>query len=122
MLERRVSNNRCDLTSEGQLNYFLSWFNDWTDLQRSDFIPILGGAKDSPEINGDISSSKPLSLYACQVKIFKSWWIHWSPDQREYLHLRFKDIDPNFYSKYIEYSKDPEAFLMRDKDYFEPGV
>lgn len=42
MLERRVSNNRADLNSDQQLNYFLSWFQEWSDLQKQDFVPILG--------------------------------------------------------------------------------
>eukprot|EP00096_Caligus_rogercresseyi_P013737 TRINITY_DN6342_c0_g1_i1.p1 TRINITY_DN6342_c0_g1~~TRINITY_DN6342_c0_g1_i1.p1 ORF type:complete len:145 (+),score=44.44 TRINITY_DN6342_c0_g1_i1:161-595(+) len=122
MLERRVSNNRCNLTCEGQLNYFLSWFNDWTELQRSDFIPILLSSQEpqSPTLNGQ---SKPLSLYACQVKLFKSWRTDWSQDETDYLHLRLKDIDPGFYAIYSDYAKDPEGFQQhKEKDYFEPGV
>lgn len=41
MLERRVSNNRADLNGDQQMNYFLSWFNNWSDLQKSDFVPVL---------------------------------------------------------------------------------
>ena len=41
MLERRVSNNRADLNSDQQMNYFLGWFQSWSDLQKSDFVPIL---------------------------------------------------------------------------------
>ena len=41
MLERRVSNNRADLNNDQQMNYFLSWFTSWSDLQKTDFIPVL---------------------------------------------------------------------------------
>ena len=41
MLERRVSNNRADLNGDQQLNYFLAWFQSWSDLQKTDFVPIL---------------------------------------------------------------------------------
>ena len=41
MLERRVSNNRADLNNDQQMNYFLAWFQSWSDLQKADFIPVL---------------------------------------------------------------------------------
>ena len=34
MLERRVSNQRQDLSSDQQMNYLLSWFVNWSDLQK----------------------------------------------------------------------------------------
>jgi hypothetical protein len=34
MLERRVSNQRQDLSSDQQMNYLLAWFVNWSDLQR----------------------------------------------------------------------------------------
>ena len=41
MLERRVSNNHADLNNDQQMNYFLAWFQSWSDLQKADFIPVL---------------------------------------------------------------------------------
>ena len=32
MLERRVSNNRADLSGDQRMNYFLAWFNQWSEL------------------------------------------------------------------------------------------
>ena len=82
MLERRVSNNRADLTGDQRMNYFLSWFQGWSDLQKSDFVTVLadkmsdtGGQDgvseelDSMKINGE--GKKPPSLYECQIKLFK---------------------------------------------------
>ena len=86
MLERRVSNNRADLNGDQRMNYFLSWFQVWSDLQKSDFVTILadkmsdggqGGGSvaddlDSMKINGDQGTGKkPPSLYECQIKLFK---------------------------------------------------
>ena len=80
MLERRVSNNRGHLNSDQQMNYFLSWFNQWSELQRTDFVPILGQKMLSPdqaqnEVNGALSNSmqsaslskRPPSLFECQA-------------------------------------------------------
>lgn len=129
MLERRVSNNRSDLNADGQINYFLSWFNEWTELQRSDFVPVLSSKFSScPDINGLSShfqslngngGSTPPSLYQCQIKLFNDWFSGWSDDQKNYLTLRLKDIDTSFFQNYENY--DPET-NNKHKDYFEPGV
>jgi len=128
MLERRVSNNRADLNSDQQMNYFLSWFQEWSDLQKSDFVEILasrvGGQKsDVPivEMNG-LNLKKPLSLFQCQLKLFKEWVNSWNDDQKEYLCLRLKDLDSNFYEKYEEFLKNEGLENGKPKDYFEPGV
>ena len=138
MLERRVSNNRADLNSDQQMNYFLGWFQSWSDLQKSDFVPILVSiyipsfylffltkykkltlkkqnhnvfqaqktGQAPPEMNGlslNDSNQKPMSLFQCQLKLFKEYVVNWNPDQVEYLVMRLKDLDTNFYNKYEEY-------------------
>lgn len=136
MLERRVSNNRADLNSDQQLNYFLSWFQSWSDLQKSDFIPILAAKIDCSstqngtgsddihaEMNGlSLVNGKPLSLFQCQLKLFKEWSTSWNEDKKEYLLLRLKDLDAIFYDKYEEHLKYDGKEDEKPKDYFEPGV
>ena len=107
MLERRVSNNRADLNGDQQMNYFLAWFNSWSELQRSDFVPVLADkmsadgkvvASAGRHVNGHLSdairsmdladSGRPPSLFACQVKLFRDWFAGWSDDQKNYLVVR----------------------------------
>ncbi len=131
MLERRVSNNRADLNGDQQMNYFLAWFNQWSDLQRKDFVTVLAakmskhselnGGIDSLNLNDNDNTKKPPSIYECQVKLFRDWFVHWSEDQREYLLLRLKDIDSEFHAKY-EAHVSGEDSPEKVKDYFEPGV
>ena len=80
MLERRVSNNRADLNCDQQMNYFLAWFNGWSDLQKSDFVSVLAAKVNKagsdehiivPEMNGLSVNKKPLSLFQCQLKLFR---------------------------------------------------
>ena len=56
----------------------------------------------------------------CQVKLFRDWFGGWSDDQKNYLTLRLKDVDEEFFSKYEEYLQNPHP--EKKKDYFEPGV
>jgi len=131
MLERRISNQRAELNNDQQMNYLLAWFNNWSDLQKEDFVPVLAEKMSSKwaAVNGlteDMksmavtNSGRPVSLFQCQVNLFKDWVVAWSDDQKNYLILRLKDIDQSFSSKYehyLEYGKDSPI-----KDYFEPGI
>jgi len=130
MLERRISNQRAELTNDQQMNYLLAWFNNWSDLQKEDFIPVLAEKLSSKwaAVNGvsdslsslTLDNNRPPSLFQCQVKLFTDWVVVWSDDQKNYFIIRLKDIDPGFSKKfehYLEYGKDSP-----DKDYFEPGV
>lgn len=137
MLERRVSNNRADLNGDQQMNYFLAWFNTWSELQRSDFVSVLAGKMTTSGSNGtsngieslenafksmDCGSSRPPSLFSCQVKLFHDWFAGWSDDQKNYLVLRLKDIDTGFFAKYEDRVQNPKGLVDKDKDYFEPGI
>lgn len=131
MLERRVSNQRAELSNDQQMNYLLAWFTNWSDLQKEDFVPILAEKLSSKwaavnGVNETLShlslsqSERPPSLFQCQSRLFKDWVVAWSDDQKSYFILRLKDIDSQFsdkYEHYLEFGKDSP-----DKDYFEPGV
>ena len=78
MLERRISNQRAELNNDQQMNYLLAWFNNWSDLQKEDFVPVLAEKMSSKwaAVNGltedmkimDVSNSgRPVSLFQCQV-------------------------------------------------------
>jgi len=130
MLERRVSNQRAELTNDQQMNYLLAWFTKWSDLQKEDFIPVLAEKLSSKwaTVNGvtdsfsslSMDNNRPPSLFQCQVKLFTDWVVVWSDDQKNYFIIRLKDIDQGFskkYEHYLEFGKDSP-----DRDYFEPGV
>jgi len=132
MLERRISNQRAELNNDQQMNYLLAWFNNWSDLQKEDFVPVLaekmsskwaavnGLTEDMKTMMAVTNSGRPVSLFQCQVNLFKDWVVAWSDDQKNYLILRLKDIDQGFSSKYehyLEYGKDSPI-----KDFFEPGI
>jgi len=125
MLERRISNNQNDLSYNQRLNYFLSWFNEWSELQKSDFLTTLLNEMciiSSYKQRYDYHDNRPISIYRCQIKLFREWFSGWSDDQKNYLVMRLQAIDGEFYGKYEKYVSDPEAAKGSEKDYFEPGV
>ena len=54
------------------------------------------------------------------MKLFRDWFGGWSDDQKNYLTLRLKDVDAEFFAKYEQYLQNPHP--EKTKDYFEPGV
>ncbi|KAI4469127.1 hypothetical protein MML48_2g00000687 [Holotrichia oblita] len=58
-----------------QIRYLLQWFNEWSELQRSDFLPILSEKySNKPYVNGIVNNianvscqEKPMSLFQCRV-------------------------------------------------------
>jgi len=130
MLERRISNQKNELSNDQQMNYLLAWFQNWSDLQKEDFVPVLAQKMSSKWVQNGITdgihdlalapSGRPPSLFQCQVNLFKDWVVAWSDDQKNYLILRLKDIDQSFskkYEHYLDFGADSPV-----KDYFEPGI
>lgn len=67
-----------NLSVEGELRYIVQWFNEWSELQREDFLPIvveyLTKDRGAHYMNGVVNSlsaasfeEKPMSLFQCRV-------------------------------------------------------
>lgn len=74
-----------NLSVDGELRYIIQWFNEWSELQREDFLPIvveyLTKDRSTHYMNGVVNSlaaasfdDKPMSLFQCRVSfcIFES--------------------------------------------------
>lgn len=75
-----------NLSIDGEFRYIIQWFNEWSELQRDDFVYVLveyltrdlGEGGSSTYLNGIVNSlatsgvqDKPMSLFQCRVTIFK---------------------------------------------------
>lgn len=95
------------LSVEAQMGYLVQWFTEWSELQRTDFLPVLAEKLSNVTyVNGIINSiagvncqDKPMSLFECRVKLFREWIAQWTPEQRERLVSRISDVDPTFGEK-----------------------
>lgn len=81
----------------------------------------MNGLNDQFKSMDVAGSSRPPSLFSCQVKLFHDWFSGWSDDQKQYLVLRLQDIDPVFFQKYEDHMQNGDQ-KGRSKDYFEPGI
>lgn len=70
-----------NLSNDGELRYIIQWFNEWSEFQREDFLPILadylGKENSGTYVNGMVSSlagasciDKPMSLFQCRVSSY----------------------------------------------------
>lgn len=95
------------ISAEAQIRYLIQWFNEWSELQRSDFLPILAEKySNKVYVNGIVNhmsnvncQDKPMSLFECRVKLFKEWFVHWNPEQRDNFLKKISDIDDIFAAK-----------------------
>lgn len=101
------------LSNEAQLRYIIEWFQEWSEMQRSDFLSVLlEQCGPSGLVNGLLSrmetlgysegSDRPPSLFQCRVKLFREWSNNWSQQEKDSLLLSIKNTDPTFATKYEE--------------------
>lgn len=93
------------LTSEAQLRYMLQWFGEFSELQRDDFVLVLGAARvDKPEqltamLAGLSCQDKPMSLFQCRIKLFNEWYPTWTEDEQDRFVKSISEVDPDFGTK-----------------------
>ncbi|RZF42477.1 hypothetical protein LSTR_LSTR004396 [Laodelphax striatellus] len=96
---------------QSQIRYITQWFHEWSEMQRSDFLPILAdkfGGKGY--VNGLLPGmdsigcleDKPLNIFQCRVKLFKEWADNWGQQERDQVLGHIKAMDPEFIRKYEE--------------------
>lgn len=101
------------LSNEAQLRYITEWFQEWSEMQRGDFLTVLlERCGPAPLVNGLLpgmenlgckeDSNRPPSLFQCRIKLFREWSNNWSQQEKDSLLVSIKNIDPAFAEKYEE--------------------
>ena len=102
------------LTNEAKLRYVVEWFQEWSEMQKNDFLDIL--IEECGPVNlvhRLISSMENLgnddeykydrpTLFRCRVKLFRQWSYNWSRQEKDFLLLSIKNTDAAFAQKYDE--------------------
>lgn len=91
-----------------QCAYLVSWFSEYSDLQRDDFLHVLadkytplGPAADgtmglSGLYIGGINPDAPPSLFQCRMSLFDQWFQSWSDEDKANFLDRLRSADPEF--------------------------
>lgn len=100
------------LSNEAQLRYMIEWFQEWSEMQRNDFLGVLlENCGPSGLVNGLVTglekldceeSDRPPSLFQCRVKLFREWSSNWSQHEKDSLLTAIKNADSKFAEKYEE--------------------
>ncbi|XP_077275151.1 uncharacterized protein LOC143904381 isoform X1 [Temnothorax americanus] len=100
------------LSNEAQLRYVIEWFQEWSEMQRNDFLGVLlENCGPSGLVNGLVAgieklgcegSDRPPSLFQCRVKLFREWSSTWSQCEKDSLLAAIKSTDSKFAEKYEE--------------------
>ncbi|XP_017768195.1 PREDICTED: uncharacterized protein C14orf119 isoform X2 [Nicrophorus vespilloides] len=95
------------ISVDTQIRYLVQWFNEWSELQRSDFLPVIAeNFLNKTYVNGIVNSianvdcqDKPMSLFQCRMKLFREWIPQWSSEHRDNYMKQITEIDPDFGEK-----------------------
>jgi len=103
------SGNAYTPATPAQIRYLVQWFEEWGEMQRSDFLPILlkKFLNNKGNMNGLISSldscnveDRPPSIFQCRIKLFNEWSENWTQNERDQLLNELKSVDEEFFEKF----------------------
>jgi len=103
------STNNYVPTFQAQLRYLAQWFQEFSEMQRGDFLPVLVQRfGNKAYVNGllpgmeNVSTleDRPPSLFQCRIKLFNDWTETWSQLEKEQLLTIIKAIDPQFSERF----------------------
>lgn len=105
------------LSEDREFRYIVCWFQEFSELQREDFMPILleyltknslQNGNGGVHINGLVNAldnasinNKPMSLFQCRMKLFREWSAKWPLDYKRKLQERITEIDPKVGEKIV---------------------
>ncbi|EDW15514.1 uncharacterized protein LOC6573994 [Drosophila mojavensis] len=114
--------NMSNLSVDGEFRYIIQWFNEWSELQRDDFVYVLveyltrdtsvsaggDGHAGSTYVNGVVNAlatsgvqEKPMSLFQCRIKLFRQWSPKWPIEFKSKLQEKITELDPKVGEKII---------------------
>ncbi|KAH8381646.1 hypothetical protein KR093_010236 [Drosophila rubida] len=123
------------LSVDRELRYIIQWFNEWSELQRDDFVYVFveyltrdttvgeagNGIGNGSYVNGVVHSlatsgvqEKPMSLFQCRIKLFREWNPKWPSDFKCKLQEKINEIDPKVGEKIINELKTPHSLHNGD--------
>ncbi|RWS29090.1 uncharacterized protein B4U80_01006 [Leptotrombidium deliense] len=102
----RIGNNRGEITRSQELNYLLTWFAEFSEMQKDDFLQILVnkyGATESHDgetvangVCGMQVTERPPSIFKCRMKLFNEWFENWNEEEKKDFLTRVKNVDEQF--------------------------
>ena len=77
--------------SKVEMRVVWSWFTNWTDRQKHQFLDILVSKAVPRKVSSLLGAMESLSLqqtpnqkdlFHCQLRMFKEWFVRWGDEER----------------------------------------
>ncbi|KAI8045872.1 uncharacterized protein LOC128251800 [Drosophila gunungcola] len=113
-----------NLSIDGEFRYIIQWFNEWSELQRDDFVYVFveylargsSSCSNDVQVNGLVNSlanaavqDKPMSLFQCRIKLFREWSPKWPIEFKCKLQEKISEIDAKVGEKIINELRGPHS-------------
>lgn len=92
---------------ERELRCVLSWFCNWEDHQKEQFLTVLVEKAVPPDVDQLFRGLDQLNLNGCcqsviqcQLKLFSQWFDNWSHQHRNRFLFNLQLKDPSFVEKF----------------------
>ncbi|XP_064484678.1 uncharacterized protein C14orf119-like [Ornithodoros turicata] len=102
------SNKGPPCRTHDQMDYLVTWFREYSELQRDDFLKVLVEkyAPNSPDdyladtLNHIGVSDRAPSIFQCRMKLFDEWFQNWSDEEKAGFLDRLRHEDADFVARY----------------------
>lgn len=86
-----------------QAAYLVSWFGEYSELQRDDFLRVLARkyVRNNAGLSGlldelSLGQQRAPSLFQCRMTLFEEWFQGWSDENKAAFLERLRAMDPEF--------------------------
>lgn len=99
------ASRRGELTRQEQLGFLVTWFAEFSEMQKSDFFKIILKKYAGSNVDAELVASavkdleitdRPPTIFRCRMKLFDDWFGSWSDEEKEELLVRIKNLDSSF--------------------------
>ncbi|KAG5673684.1 hypothetical protein PVAND_003709 [Polypedilum vanderplanki] len=97
--------NHSHLSPEAEFRYFLTWFREFSEYEKSDFMNILIQwllKTNEAHLNGIESNCSKPTIFHCRMKLFREWSSKWNDQLRSKFIEKLNELDPDFVLKMNE--------------------
>ncbi|XP_067130196.1 uncharacterized protein C14orf119 [Centruroides vittatus] len=101
--------NKWPLNKSDQLAYLLQWFQEYSEMQKDDFLKVLIEAY-APATANSLANSvdsmnvsdRPPSIFQCRMKLFNEWIVNWSDEEKSDFLSHLKILDEKFIENFYD--------------------
>ena len=91
-IKKKMHSNKGELSSIEKLDYFIIWFAEFSEMEKGDFLEVIGKKFNEQIENGngnltcgfkklELNDQMP-SIFKVRIQLFDQWFDQWSEEER----------------------------------------